>query len=61
MKPILEVHILDFNRHVYGKCVKVIFRRKLRPEIKFKGLEELKAAIAEDILEAKAYFRERAA
>lgn len=60
-KPILEVHVFDFSETVYGKCVKVIFRHKLRPEIKFDGLDALKTAIANDIDAARAWFRERAA
>ena len=61
MKPILEVHIFDFAREIYGRRVKVIFRRKIRPELKFDGLEALKTAIAEDIRHARAYFAQRAA
>ena len=61
MKPILEVHIFDFGREIYGKRVKVIFRRKIRPEVKFEGLDALKSAIKQDIRHAKAYFAERAA
>lgn len=61
MKPLLEVHIFDFSENIYGKRVKVIFRHKIRPEFKFDGLEELKAAIRKDIHYAKHYFEERAA
>lgn len=61
MRPLLEVHIFDFAETIYGKRVKVIFRHKIRPEFKFDGLEELKAAISKDIHHAKHYFEERAA
>lgn len=61
VKPILEVHIFDFEGEIYRKCVKVIFRHKIRPEIKFSGLDELKAAIRRDVIEARAYFEERVA
>jgi len=61
MKPLLEVHIFDFSENIYGKRVKVIFRHKIRPEFKFNGLDELKAAIRKDIHHAKHYFEERAA
>lgn len=54
--PILEVHIFDFDQNIYGKCVKVIFRQKIREEKKFDGLDELKQAIARDIEEARQYF-----
>jgi riboflavin kinase/FMN adenylyltransferase len=53
------VHLFDFNQDVYGENVKVIFRHKIRPEKKFAGLEELKAAIAVDIKNAKQFFSER--
>lgn len=61
LKPILEVHIFDFARDIYGRRVEVIFRRKIRPELKFDGLEALKSAIQRDIRHAKVYFAERAA
>ena len=58
-KPILEVHIFDFQTEIYGKYLKVIFRRKIRDEKKFEGIEELKTAIFADIASTKNYFRER--
>ena len=56
LKPILEVHLFDFSQTVYGKTVKVVFRKKIREEKKFKGLDELKTAIAQDVIVARAYF-----
>ena len=61
LKPILEVHIFDFAEEIYGRRVKVIFRRKIRQEIKFDGLDALKAAIKQDIENARAWFAEQAA
>ncbi|MGI9322115.1 MAG: bifunctional riboflavin kinase/FAD synthetase [Pseudomonadales bacterium] len=55
-RPILEVHIFDFDADIYGKTAKVIFRHKIREEKKFAGVEELKQAMAEDIGRAKGYF-----
>jgi riboflavin kinase/FMN adenylyltransferase len=57
LKPILEVHIFDFGRTIYGKTVKVIFRAKIREEKKFDGLEALKDAIRSDMLVARAFFK----
>lgn len=54
--PILEVHIFDFEGDIYGKCVKVIFRHKIREEKKFDNLEQLRTAIHADIDEARDYF-----
>ena len=56
LKPILEVHLFDFTGNIYGKNVRVIFREKIREEKKFAGLDELKAAIAQDIESARGYF-----
>ena len=59
LKPILEVHIFDFDRDIYRKNVQVIFRKKIREEKKFSGLAALKAAIASDIVVSQAYFSHR--
>ena len=56
IKAILEVHLLNFSRDIYGKTLQVIFRKKLRDEKKFESLDELKAAIHNDIETAKQYF-----
>ena len=56
VKPILEVHLFDFKQNIYGKTVEVIFRHKIREEIKFPDLDTLKQAIAKDILDAKQFF-----
>ncbi len=55
-EPILEVHIFDFDEDIYGKCVEVIFRHKIREEKKFDNLDQLKDAIHEDIANAREYF-----
>ncbi len=46
--PLTEVHILDFDRDIYGKELAVKFNFKIRGEVKFKGLDELKAQIKKD-------------
>ncbi|MBT3530788.1 MAG: bifunctional riboflavin kinase/FAD synthetase [Gammaproteobacteria bacterium] len=46
---LLEAHILDFNEDLYGKTIEVIFRKKIRDEVKFDGLEALKQQIAADV------------
>lgn len=45
----VEVHILDFNEAIYGEKIRVNFVKRLRGEIRFAGLEELKHQIAKDI------------
>jgi len=49
----LEAHIFDFNEDIYGKRIIVKPISFLRPEIKMKGLEDLKKHIKEDISWAK--------
>ena len=58
LKPVLEVHLFDFDREVYGAHVAVHFLHKLRDEAKFESLEALTAQIARDVAAAKSYFSE---
>lgn len=48
-KNVLEVHILNFDKEIYGEKIKVTFSKKIRDEKKFNSLDELKAQIKEDI------------
>jgi len=52
----LEVHVLDFNGDLYGKHVHVEFLHKIRNEMKFDGLDALKAQIAIDVELARNFF-----
>ncbi|TRZ98185.1 MAG: bifunctional riboflavin kinase/FAD synthetase [Rhodocyclaceae bacterium] len=56
MKPVLEVHVLDFDRDIYGTHVDVNFLHKLRDEAKFDSLDALKAQIARDVVAVRAFF-----
>lgn len=49
----LEVHVFDFSGDLYGKRADVIFRKFIRPEMKFDGLDSLKARIQEDVRAAR--------
>jgi riboflavin kinase/FMN adenylyltransferase len=51
-KKIIEVNIFDFDRDIYNKSLKVYIKKFLRAEKKFNGLEELKAQLAMDKLNA---------
>ncbi len=55
-KLLLEVHILDFNGDLYGRHVHVEFLHKIRDEMKFDGLDALKAQIGQDVVVARNYF-----
>ena len=57
MKPVLEVHLLDFDRDIYGAHVDVNFLHKLRNEAKFESLDALKAQIARDVADVRTYFK----
>ncbi len=52
---LLELHLFDFEGDLYGKDVEVIFHRFLREEKRFPSLEALKAQIACDVSQAKAF------
>ncbi|MAI29991.1 MAG: riboflavin biosynthesis protein RibF [Rickettsiales bacterium] len=47
--PILEVHIFDFSKEIYGKKIKVSFLKFIRKEKKFESVEKLKDQIIKDI------------
>ena len=50
---LLETHLLNFNQDIYGREVEVYFREKIRNEMRFKSLEELKKQIEKDVAEAQ--------
>lgn len=52
----VETHLLDFVGDIYGKRIKVVFHHKLRDELKFGSLDELKAAMTNDIADTRQYF-----
>ena len=49
----VEVHLFDFSGDLYGKRLRVSFVSRLRGEIRFSGVEELKAQIHRDIEEGR--------
>jgi riboflavin kinase / FMN adenylyltransferase len=54
--PLLEVHLFDHDRDLYGEHLRVRFLKKLRDEEKYDGLPALQAAIARDAEQARRYF-----
>lgn len=52
----LEVHILDFDRDLYGQRMTVRFRSFIRAEKKFESFEALKTQIEKDAQGARAVF-----
>lgn len=58
-RTLLEVHLLDFNREIYGHYIQVSFVQKLREERNFDSLDELKSAMQQDIRQARAWFNQQ--
>jgi riboflavin kinase / FMN adenylyltransferase len=52
----VEVHCLTGGRDLYGKKVRCLFFKFLRPETKFASVQELMAQIAKDAQAARDYF-----
>jgi len=57
-KVILETHLFDFDKEIYGRYVEVHFKQKIRDEVCFQSLEQLKAQIVIDVAETKKIFAE---
>ena len=52
----VETYILDFDQSIYGKHIRVYFYKKIRNELKFKDVEELKEYIRWDVYNTKQFF-----
>lgn len=50
---LLEVHMFDWDKEIYDEHIEVVFRKYIRPEKRFEGLEALKAQISEDCAAAR--------
>lgn len=50
-----EVHLLDFNKDIYGKNIKISFVTKIRNQQKFDNIEKLKLQIQRDIAFVNVY------
>ena len=49
----VEAHLLDFEGDLYGQVVDVGFARRIRDEVRFSGVDELKAQIRRDVEQAR--------
>lgn len=59
IKPVLEVHLLDFDEELYGQRIHVEFKAKVREEAKFSSLDLMVEEIHNDIKIARKYFAEQ--
>jgi riboflavin kinase/FMN adenylyltransferase len=50
---VLEIHLFDFNRDIYGQDVEVRFLKFLRSEKKFENLDALVQQIRQDVEQAR--------
>ncbi|MBQ2941399.1 MAG: bifunctional riboflavin kinase/FAD synthetase [Clostridia bacterium] len=51
--PKMEINIMDFDKDIYGKRIKISFFRIIRREKKFGNIDELKYQIEKDVKNAK--------
>lgn len=56
VKQLLEVYLFDFNQDLYGQNIEVEFCHKIRDEMKFPSITELKQQIESDVQSAKDFF-----
>jgi riboflavin kinase/FMN adenylyltransferase len=54
-QPSLEVHLLNFSGSLYGQHIETVFRHRLRGEIRFDSIDDLKAQIARDFDHGRAW------
>ncbi|TCO89895.1 FMN adenylyltransferase /riboflavin kinase [Chthoniobacter flavus] len=52
---LLEVHLFDFQEEIYGEDLEITFRKFLRPEQKFSGLDALREQIQKDAAQARLF------
>lgn len=55
---LLEAHLLDFDRELYGRRIRVHLLQYLRAEVRFDSLDELRRQMHKDIAEARAWLQD---
>ena len=55
----VETHLFDFNREIYGTVTRLYFHRRIRGTVAFDSAEALKARLEQDEEEARSFFRGR--
>jgi len=59
-RTLLEIHLFEWSREIYGHYININFLYKLRDEQRFASFEELKVRIQRDIDEARVWLAARA-
>jgi riboflavin kinase/FMN adenylyltransferase len=49
---VIEVHLIDFDKMIYGEKLTVFVKQKIRDEVKFDSLEHLKTQLIHDKMKA---------
>lgn len=57
-KKVIEVNIFDFNEDIYEQTITVLVYDYIRGEVKFNGLEALKAQLNQDVQSASAILKQ---
>jgi riboflavin kinase/FMN adenylyltransferase len=57
---LFEVHLFDFDEDLYQRQLRVALVEFIRPEIKFDGLDSLKAQLTRDCDQARAILKDKA-
>ena len=55
---VIEAHILDMDRDLYGRSIRVSFLQRIRDERTFEGIDALKAQITADCSRARSLFEQ---
>ena len=58
IKPMLEVHLFDFDDDLYGQIIDCTFIEKIRAIEKFSSIEQLKRQIEQDIQQVQQLFNQ---
>ncbi len=58
-EPLVEAYLLDFTGDLYGSKACLEIHHHLRPELKFEGIEPLKAQMALDVAKTREYMAAR--
>lgn len=55
----IEAHLLDFDRDIYGQRLRIEFVKRMRDEMRFGSLEELREQLQRDVDTTRSVLRDR--